>query len=189
MSTTASNTRERIVELGRDFIQKIGYHAFKYQLIAQELNIRNAAIHHYYPNKEDLGVAIIQKDQVDFRNIARSVEKRSATEKLETLLSIYQNYCSDGKNLCVLGACSSSFNDIPESMQIAATDYHNEMQQWMMDTFAQGKASGEFTFTSTPENLAALWSAAMPGALQKAGIYGAAYLNTVLDQLRKTLNT
>ena len=57
----ASTTKDRIVELSRNAIQSLGYHSFNYRQIADELKIKNAAIHHYFPAKEDLGVAVVEK--------------------------------------------------------------------------------------------------------------------------------
>jgi TetR/AcrR family transcriptional repressor of nem operon len=182
--TTASNTKEKIVELGRDFVQEIGYHAFKYQLIAQQLNIKNAAIHHYFPNKEDLGIAIIEKDIEDFKFIEKTFNNSTATEKAEGLLQYYQASFAAGKNLCIVGACMSAYKDIPERMQVASKNYQEYILSWLTNVFKQGVKSGEFKLTTTPEDQAALWIATLPGALQVAQIRGEAYMNQVLNALR-----
>lgn len=183
----ASTTRDKIVELGRDFVQKLGYHAFKYQLIAKELNIKNAAIHHYFPAKEDLGAAIIEKDLADFQFMTRSVKGNPAFEKVQALLSIYRNYQQDGKNLCVIGVCTSAFVELPEKMATAAKNYQETIYNWLIVTLKQGLADGEFHFTDDPEDVAALWMAALPGALQASQTRGKTYFDQVLNQLRGAL--
>ncbi len=50
-----SITRERILELGENFIRTKGYNAFSYQDISSELGVKNAAIHYYFPSKENFG--------------------------------------------------------------------------------------------------------------------------------------
>ena len=183
----AFTTRDKIVELGRDFVQQMGYHAFKYQLIARELNIRNAAIHHYFPAKEDLGVAIIEKDREDFLTMTRIIKDSPALEKAFSLLLLYQNYQSQGKNLCVIGACISAYSELPEKMTIAAKNYQDTMYNWLTAVFKEGLGNGEFHFTQSPEDLAALWMAALPGALQGWQAMGKPYFDNVLNQLTGTL--
>ncbi|MDR3713144.1 MAG: TetR/AcrR family transcriptional regulator [Puia sp.] len=182
----AGTTREKIVNLGRDFVQTVGYHAFKYQQIAATLKIKNASIHYYFPNKEDLGVAIIEKDEADFKDLTRRMQYNTPTEKAEAILLVYARYLESKKNLCVIGSCSSAFLDIPERMQIAAKRYLEELSTWLTRVFADGLASGEFRFTSKPEDLAALWMATLPGALQTAQVRGTEYFDQVCRQLRKS---
>jgi TetR/AcrR family transcriptional regulator, transcriptional repressor for nem operon len=187
--STAMTTKEKIVELGREFVQRIGYHAFKYQLIAQELNIKNAAIHHYFPNKEDLGLAIIQKDFAEFKAAVKSAQTQqlNPTRKLDILLNAYTGYFDKGYNLCVLGSCASAYSDLPERMRTAACEYITYLQEWAISVLIEGQQSGEFSFSSTPEELSALWCATLSGSLQTAKLKGKAYFDLVMGQLRKTL--
>jgi len=55
-----SITREKIIELGESLIRTKGYNAFSYQDISSELGIKNAAIHYYFPSKENLGTSIVK---------------------------------------------------------------------------------------------------------------------------------
>ncbi len=180
-------TRDKIIELGRNFVQELGYHAFKYQLIAKELNIKNAAIHHYFPSKEDLGVAIIEKDQADFEWVARSVTDKPAFERVSALIEIYRSYLNENKNLCIIGACISAYKEIPEKMTRAAKKYQDSMYNWLVTNFKQGLASGEFRFIDPPEDLAALWLATLPGTIQAAQARGRDYFEQVMNQLGLTL--
>src|SRR5262249_51674818 len=155
-----------------------------YQLIAKELNIKNAAVHHYFPAKEDLGVAIIEKDRADFLDLATSVKNQPPKEKAELLLKVYTTYCSSGKNLCIIGACTSIYSELPPRMEKAANNYLDTMENWLIDVFREGKATGDFRFEEAPEDLAALWISALPGALQSAQAKGSDHLQRVLEQLR-----
>jgi TetR/AcrR family transcriptional repressor of nem operon len=185
---TNMTTKEKIVELGRDFVQQLGYHAFTYQLIAKELDIKNAAIHHYFPAKEDLGVAIVEKDLSDFQHLVQAASKSPVREKAEALLGVYSSYFRAGKNLCVVGACISAYAEVPERMGIVAKHYQDMIYQWLVAVFTEGLANGEFHFTERPEDLAALWIATLPGVLQAAQARGGQYFEQVLDQLRKSLH-
>ena len=51
-----NDTRNEIIRLGSELIRSIGYNSFSYADISKALNIKNAAIHYYFPSKSDLGV-------------------------------------------------------------------------------------------------------------------------------------
>ena len=54
-----NDTRNEIIRIGSELIRSVGYNAFSYADIAKVLNIKNAAIHYYFPTKSDLGEVII----------------------------------------------------------------------------------------------------------------------------------
>lgn len=182
------NTRDKIVELARDYIQKIGYHSFNYKQIATQLNIKNAAIHHYFPSKEDLGLAVIEKDKQEFLSMNKHFEGTSPKEMAEAILNNYNQYFNDGNKLCIIGTFESSYNDMPENIKVAATQYLEVVNNWLVDVFKQGLASGEFKFRIKPEDMADFWSATLPGTLQVGRLRGADSFNRMLNALRESLN-
>ena len=58
-----NDTRSEIIRLGSELIRSIGYNSFSYADISKALNIKNAAIHYYFPSKSDLGVEIIRENR------------------------------------------------------------------------------------------------------------------------------
>ena len=65
-----NDTRSEIVRLAGELIRSIGYNAFSYADISQKLNIKNAAIHYYFPAKSDLGVEVIRENLEAFKKTA-----------------------------------------------------------------------------------------------------------------------
>ena len=64
-----NDTRSEIIRLGSELIRSIGYNSFSYADISKALNIKNAAIHYYFPSKSDLGVEIIRKNLNAFNEL------------------------------------------------------------------------------------------------------------------------
>ena len=186
---TAQNTRDKIIELGRDYMQRIGYHSFNYKQIALELNIKNASIHHYFPSKEDLGLAVIEKDRQDFIFLTQKVRKAKAMDKLEALIASYQYYFEQGKKLCVISTFSTSFNEITERMQLAVSQYAGLVTAWLVATLKEGLESGEFSFKEPVDELAEVWMATMPGALLVGRTGGKTVFDKVINSLRQTVKS
>lgn len=85
-----NQTNQQILYYARNFLQSRGYHGFSYKDISQKLGIKNAAIHHYYPKKEDLVAALLEESRSnlvgDVFHIAYSgVRSRSSSNTISIL--------------------------------------------------------------------------------------------------------
>jgi len=187
--STALNTKERIVELGRGHMQRIGYHSFNYKQIALELNIKNASIHHYYPSKEDLGMAVIEKDRQDFLDFIQRTKKAAPMDKLDALICAYQEYFKGGHKLCVISTFSASFNEITEGMQLAIRQYSELVCSWLAAVLKEGLDKGDFHFTLPTEEMANHWMATLPGALLVGRSRGKEYFDMALQSLKKSIQS
>jgi len=183
------HTRDKIVELARNYIQTVGYHAFNYKQIATVLNIKNAAIHHYYPSKEDLGVAVIEKDRSDFECMVANTANAEPMKRLEGLIYNYERYFNEGHKLCLIGTFGSAYHDIPEKIQKVTVKYLNVVQDWLIEVMQDGLDTGAFNFEGTAEEMANKWAALLPGSLQIGRWRGEAYFNELMDGLRTSLKT
>lgn len=180
-------TREKIIDLGRNLMQVVGYHSFNYKQIATQLNIKNASIHHYFPMKDDLAVAVIEQDKQDFKALAEGVKSATSTEKVGALVDIYTQYYKNGKRLCVVSTFGISYNDVSEKIQAASSAYGKLINDWFKDVLTEGLKTGEFTFKDTVESLTALWMAALPGSLLVGRMHGEAYFDQTIARLQQTL--
>ena len=53
------STAARIIDEGRRLIMTRGYNGFSYADVAAAIGIRKASIHHHFPGKNDLAVAVV----------------------------------------------------------------------------------------------------------------------------------
>lgn len=181
------STRDKIIELGRAYIQRFGYHAFSYQQIAAELQIKNAAIHYYFPSKGDLGVAALEKDLADFRQLIERMQDATPAVKLDALLSVYENYQPATQPLCLAGVCGANYNLLPEPMQRATRQYTNQVIVWLTVIFEEGRTAGAFHFAGRPQEVAAYWSAALIGLEQMARVQPDHFAASLVE-LRRSLH-
>ena len=182
-----SNTKEQIVSLSRDLIQRIGYQSFSFRMIADQLDIKNAAIHYHFPGKENLGVAVIEKDSADFIALTDSLADKSPSMKIEAILGLYDHYFNDGNKLCLIGACGAGYMELPLNMQAAAKAHLMTISSWLTDVFSEGLGNGEFRFPVSAAAMAAQWVNALPGTLITGRILGKEHVDQGLGNLRKSL--
>ncbi|WP_181919204.1 TetR/AcrR family transcriptional regulator [Alkalilimnicola ehrlichii] len=73
------NTRQQILVAAEDLLLTRGFQGFSYHHIAERLGVRNAAIHYYFPSKNDLGLALLRRHREHFRWWAWQLQKQKAS--------------------------------------------------------------------------------------------------------------
>src|SRR5690349_8743281 len=63
-----STTYQAILASALSLMQRCGYNAFSYADIAEQIGIRKASIHYYFPSKHDLAQAVV----AHYRALARA---------------------------------------------------------------------------------------------------------------------
>lgn len=182
-----TDTKEKIIELGKDLFQSVGYPSLSYQQISSKLGIKNAAVHYHYPSKEDLGLDIINQETANFERFTSSIFDLNPWEKLEAFLTSYRKNLENGNKLCIIGSSASDYSELPESLQSASAEYFIEFKKWFTELLETGRASGAFYFKGEPQNKAAFMSSALAGALQHARLIGSQHYDAVVSQLKLEL--
>jgi len=179
-----SDTRQQIIELAMELLQQRGFNGFSYKDIAQQLGVRNAAIHYHFPNKSDLGVALAQCYQDRFRYYVKKFEHSSYREKLEAYLSIAVSFVRQGRRVCPLGVLEAEFFTLPQAVQQAAQSLDAEMRDWLSQVLQHGREAGEFHFNGNAADKALMITAAGQGALQIARAAGDDAFYSALRQIK-----
>jgi AcrR family transcriptional regulator len=166
-----SITREKIMELGEDLIRTKGYNAFSYQDISSELGIKNAAIHYYFPSKENLGTSIVRTNVQRFEEMIENMHSRGFDERqqLETFIKIYSKSYREQK-LCIVGALGSDFNTLSESTRTELKRITEIILKWLTGILTSGKEKKIFVFSDEPQKKAWLIFTCLVASLQLARI-------------------
>jgi len=178
------DTGEEILNAAEALLQRRGYNAFSYQHIAVQLGVRNAAIHYHFPAKEDLGVALVRRYQVRFREWAAATGTSDcAWARLQAYFRTFHDFLvADGK-CCPGGVLGAEFHALPEAMREQARTLMRENYEWLVQTLELGRAQGRLSYAGRAEDKAVEVGAALQGALQIARLAGPERFHQVLAQL------
>ena len=178
--------KAEILELADGLVKSVGFDAFSYADLSSKLGITKASIHHHFPHKEDLGVALCDNYTQYLRERTEKLlgEPGGSWKKLEDYLGIGAALVEDNKKNCPISALQSQVNTLPEKVLSKL----KELDQIELDFFArvleQGRAKGELTFRGEPSAQAALMLAAYKGALAFARVHGCGFFRTAMAQLK-----
>jgi TetR/AcrR family transcriptional regulator, transcriptional repressor for nem operon len=166
-----SVTREKIMELGETLIRTKGYNAFSYQDISSELGIKNAAIHYYFPTKENLGTSIVKTNIQRFEEMVDNMHSRGFDEwkQLETFIKIYIKSHREQK-LCIMGSLGPDFNTLNASTQTELVRMTELILKWLAELLENGKKKNLFVFKQEPRNKALMILSGLIASLQLSRI-------------------
>ena len=96
-------TRDQIITLADDLIRTRGFNAFSYADIAGRLNVRNAAIHYYFPSKADLGISVVDNELAAMARLKVEGVDLPGDEQLKTLIRTFFSSSRKGR-ICLTGS-------------------------------------------------------------------------------------
>lgn len=166
-----SITREKILELGETLIRTKGYNAFSYQDISSELGIKNAAVHYYFPSKENLGTSIVKTNIQRFEEMVENMHNRGFDEwqQLEAFIKIYVKSHREQKK-CIVGSLAPDYSTLNESTKSELKRMVDIILKWLAGLLEKGKSKKIFEFNDNPESKALSIFSSLVASLQLSGI-------------------
>lgn len=182
------NTRRAIMDTAQRLLQERGFQGFSYHHIAEELGIRNAAVHYYFPSKADLGLALIQRFRDDFHWWkSQLAEKRlNASSQVRQFVRIYQGYMS-AERACALGVVGVEAPGLTDAMRREAAGLFTDLRDWLAWVLEQGRQFGDLMFDGDSVDRATHVIGSLQGALQLARISGQSLFADVAESSLREL--
>ncbi|MBL3654594.1 TetR/AcrR family transcriptional regulator [Fulvivirga sediminis] len=181
------NTREKIIILAREQILKMGYKGFSFNDISAPLNVKNAAIHYYFPTKEDLGLEVLNNEIERFQNWFANIEDLSCWQKLEAFFELYDVRLIE-QQMCMLGSLCSSFFTVTEAIQDRLKLIMNDIEEWLIGVINEGVAEEAFNFVGEPKDKAKVILCSLVAGVQFTRALEEDYFTRLKHQLRLELN-
>lgn len=175
-------TRQQILECAEQMIRLGGYNGFSFRDIAQQVGIGSATVHHHFPTKEELSLAIIESCKVDFlTTLESSTEGLTTTqEKLETYCDLFINSFKESKAACPFGVLAGEAEKLPEQVRHGVTLFVENNIAWLEKIFSQDHDA------TKAKQYANMVLCSVEGAMSIANLKEDA---SVLVNLKKTLSS
>lgn len=160
-----NDTRNEIIRLGSELIRSIGYNSFSYADISKALNIKNAAIHYYFPSKSDLGVEIIRRNLNAFNELTKTWESLDYKLQFSNYIHMHDSFIKNHW-VCIVGSLSPSYDTLPENMQKELQGLVNTILKWLTALLDNGLKNNAFAFADPPRTKAFMVHSALLSSLQ-----------------------
>jgi TetR/AcrR family transcriptional repressor of nem operon len=124
--------KDEILDCAQRLIQTQGYNGFSYSDIAAVVGIRKASIHHYFPTKEDLVVAVIDRYREDFNICLLNINSaKTWRQKIDLYAKLYKQVLDENK-LCLCGMLASDVLTLPDKANKSIRCFFKENIEWLM---------------------------------------------------------
>jgi len=168
-------TAERILKAANSLLIDRGYSAFSYADIAEAVKIRKASIHHHFPTKAGLVVAVLRAHRA---KIAEGME--ALDMQFENPLIRIKNYfkfwekCIEDRTIsfCIGALMGAEMPSLPGEVQSEVRHHFSMLTEWFERSLKAGSRSRAISLQGTVATEAQTLIAAMHGAMLAARATG-----------------
>jgi TetR/AcrR family transcriptional regulator, transcriptional repressor for nem operon len=175
MTATGDLTANRIIAAGRQLIMRRGYHGFSYADIAEAIDIRKASIHHHFPAKTDLVIAVLDewREALDADVAALQASGADAIAQLRAYIGHWERCIADDTApFCVAGMLGAELPSLPEEIAQAVKAFFDSLTSWLEQVFESGVQKDLIKLDSPVQTEAAMLVSLVYGAMLSARAYG-----------------
>lgn len=159
--------KDDMLDAAERFLTRLGYNGFSIRDLSEEVGISGASLHHHFPAKADLGVAIVERyrDRLNRRLADIEAAADDWPGRWNRIVDWFLRFCCDENKVCVLGSLAHDFHTLPPSMQGAAKLLHGNLHGWLTRFVAAAIRNGQLQTTLAADDEAAALLAKLQGAM------------------------
>jgi len=186
-----SDRKEQILDVAEELLQTRSFSAFSYQDVSDRIGISKATIHHHFPSKDDLSLAMVTRYRTSLVSTLEKIDQEHTTpwKQLEAYTLLASQVMQSGQKICLTGSLQSEYASISNDTKQELANLCIFVHTWLTRILAEGKKQHVMTFPGSPEDQASLIQAALQGALQQARALGPKQFTTVVRQIKAMLKT
>ena len=138
------STRSDLLTSAEILLRTKGYAAFSYADLADEIGIKKASIHHHFPTKEGLAIAIVESYLFRFRKQLDAIDAAHAgvIDRLRDFALIFAQ-SSKNRLLPLCGALAAELLALPESLKQMTREFFDIHLEWLHRNIQLGQVQGE----------------------------------------------
>ena len=166
-----TGTAEKLIAETARLIVNRGYNGFSYADLAERFGIRKASIHHHFPSKADLVVAVVERGRAGIQAQIALLDDDAATA-MDRLLAYtgYWERCilNQTSPFCLAGVLAAELPALPEEIGTVVRGHFDDLRRWVEGVLTRGAAEGSMTLEERPAVEAEIFVAAVYGAMLAA---------------------
>jgi len=185
-------TRTQILDVAQDLIQRLGANAMSYQHISDAVGIRKASIHYYFPTKESLIEALLERYSAYFLGLVDEIVagRIDARTKLLRYISLFEaTLCGGNRDkACLCAMLGAELASLGSESAERLRRFFAANEERLTHILEQGRTEGLFDFSGESRDTAKLIFALLEGGVLIARAQdGAKHFFSIREQLFKLL--
>ena len=139
----SANAREDILSAAKLSAQAHGYAGLNFRDLAQQVGIKAASIHYYFPSKADLATAVAKRYWEDAAAYLESLLQNSA-KPLDALRHYPETFrwaLENENRICLCSFMSAQFDDLPDEVKTEVQVFTEVNLAWLKKTLVAAKVA------------------------------------------------
>ncbi len=148
----ATDTKTALLNSAERAARTRGFDGFSYADLSADVGIRKASIHHHFPTKAALSVALMERYYDDLKAVCDQIDVSHKTggARLTALIDRYRSALEGGKSLCLCVSFSTSRESLPEEVIAQIGRFREMIIAWTETVFAAGQTDGSIAHVANP---------------------------------------
>jgi TetR/AcrR family transcriptional repressor of nem operon len=189
MTTTANKLKHE----ARQMIANVGYNGFSYADLSERLGIRKPSIHHHFPSKVSLVVAVVEDQRAAIQAQLRALEDGSPDAMAELLAYVnYWKRCIEDETntFCLAGVLATELPGLPPEIGAAVQGHFDDLGRWIERVMELGIEQGTIQLELEPRTSSQFFQTTVYGAMVMARAYSdPSKFNFVVDAFLARMRT
>jgi len=168
-------TQQKLIDSARYLIQTRGYNGFSYADVAEEVQVRKASIHHHFPAKADLALAVVEESRAGILAQAQLLAAGDfdPVQMLKFYVGYWEKCITDATApFCVAGMLAAELPSLPENLATAVRLHFRDLSRWLETILTRGAQLGVLTLRSAASVEAEAFLSIVYGAMLTARAFG-----------------
>lgn len=165
-----ATTREQLLSHAQLLIRQRGYNGFSYRDLAEQVGVKTASIHYYFPCKDDLLIESINDYAAEEARLMQGIDASlPASERLNRYAALF--YSTPVDQVCLCGMLAADFASLSDRAREAVQSFYRTHERWLSKVVAEGQRDGSLEWTGDPEAAGRYLFAAFQGALMSSRLF------------------
>lgn len=154
-----TGTRARLLEIGAEAISEKSFNSCGLAEILERARVPKGSFYHYFKSKEEFGVALIEKETVEFVDELRPLigdRKKSPLERLRSIFEMMRDECvaRGAARQCLIPKLALETGQLSEPVQAAIKAAYDQWRALLAQVLREAQAAGELSRSCDPDRLA-----------------------------------
>lgn len=168
MVAKLGGTAEKLVDGAREMIMLGGYNGFSYADLATRYGIRKPSIHHHFPSKVDLVVAVVEQGRARIRSQIAALAETTpiAMEQLRLYTGYWERCIKDqSAPFCLAGVLAAELPSLPDAIAVSVRGHFADLAEWLETVLTLGVEQRSMRLELAPNVETDNFMAAVYGAM------------------------
>jgi TetR/AcrR family transcriptional repressor of nem operon len=164
-------TADRILQTAKVLMADRGYSAFSYADISEAVEIRKASIHHHFPTKEGLVVAVLKahREAMLQGTAALTLSVADPAARLRAYVEHWEGCIRDkSRPFCIAALLAAELPSLPKDVRAEVQKHFRALSEWIRQTLEEGVKTKTLKLQGSSEDEAQAFMAAIHGGMLSA---------------------